>query len=248
VPLKYDQASDTFTGTMSQMVKLAMRAVQELGWKLDNANESLGLVTFETGMSWGSWSGISCSLNIEEAGENRFRVTGTGKQNVRGGQFVAPNFFGEAQGRAAKAINKMKELAPQEVGPQILGSTTICGSCGAQVHLAQKVCDLCGGPLTVTGVPAPNNVGGTASLPIVSAPAPAKYRVIVEHVGPSRRQALAQIIHEENDELEDATIKAVCEQPSVAVASGLSLERANALMMRLHDQGLLPRKEREADR
>jgi hypothetical protein len=96
---------------MSLLVKLAMRAVQELGWKLENANENLGMVTFETGMSWGSWSGVSCSLNIEQVSENQFRVAGTGKQNVRGLQLVALNIGGEAQGRAQKAINKMKELA-----------------------------------------------------------------------------------------------------------------------------------------
>jgi hypothetical protein len=96
------------------MVKLAMRAVQELGWKLDNANETLGLVTFETGISWGSWSGVSCSINIEQVDEHWFRVTGTGKQNVRGGQILALNFGGEAQRRVAKAIDKMKELADWE--------------------------------------------------------------------------------------------------------------------------------------
>ena len=93
------------------MMKLAMRAVQLLGWKLEQVNENLGLVTFETGVSWGSWSGISCSLNIEEVGPNTFRVKGTGKQNVRGAQIFAVNVGGEAQGRAQKAIDKMKEIA-----------------------------------------------------------------------------------------------------------------------------------------
>jgi len=88
-----------------------MRAVQDLEWKLDQANENLGLVTFQTGMSWGSWSGISCSLNIEEVFLHHFRVTGTGKQNVRGGQILALNIGGEAQGKAQKAIDKMKQLA-----------------------------------------------------------------------------------------------------------------------------------------
>ena len=42
-------------------------------------------------------------INIEEISENKFRVTGTGEQNVRGGQLVAINIGGEA--------DKMKELA-----------------------------------------------------------------------------------------------------------------------------------------
>jgi hypothetical protein len=98
----YDAASDTFTGTTAILVKLAMRAIQELGWKLDNANGTLGMVTFDTGVSWGSWSGVSCSLNIDEISEGQFRITGTGKQNVRGGQLLAINLGGEAQGRAMR--------------------------------------------------------------------------------------------------------------------------------------------------
>jgi hypothetical protein len=106
----YDSRDDSFSATMPLMMKLAMKAIQALGWKLDNANESIGLVTFQTGMSWGSFSGVSCSLNIEETEENRFRVTGAGKQNLRGAQLVALD-FGEAKGRALKAVQKMKELA-----------------------------------------------------------------------------------------------------------------------------------------
>ena len=106
----YDRNSDTFTGTTLLIVKLAMRAVQELGWKLVNANEVLGFVTFETGMSWGSFAGVSCSLNIEEISANRFRVIATGRQNNPGGKLVL-NIGGEAQKRADKALRKMAELA-----------------------------------------------------------------------------------------------------------------------------------------
>lgn len=109
----YNPAGDTFSGTMPLMVKLAMRAIQDLRHKLDNVNDSIGLVTFQTGMTWGSWSGVSCSLNIEEIGINTFRVSGAGKQNVRGGQLLALNLFNEAKGKADKVINRMKELANQ---------------------------------------------------------------------------------------------------------------------------------------
>jgi len=111
INLKYNRPTDTFIGSPSLIVKLAMRAVQELGWKLDQVNENLGLVTFQTGMSWGSWSGVSCSLNIEEVGQHEFRVTGTGKQNLSGGQLIAFNIGGEAQSKARKAIERMKQLA-----------------------------------------------------------------------------------------------------------------------------------------
>ena len=107
--VSYNSKDDTFTGTMALTVKLAMKAIQELGWKITQANESLGLVTFETGVSWGSWSGVSWPLNIEEVSEFTYRVIGTGKQNIRGGQLLAFD-FGEAKARARKAIERMKHL------------------------------------------------------------------------------------------------------------------------------------------
>jgi hypothetical protein len=114
VVVRYERASDTFTGTMALMVKLAMGAIQRCGWKLDSANEAIGLVTFQTRMSFASWSGVSCSLNIEEVSPNKFRVSGTGKQNVRGDQLFALDLFGEAKSKAHKAIEMMKELARSE--------------------------------------------------------------------------------------------------------------------------------------
>jgi hypothetical protein len=111
VVVHYDRATNTFAGTMALMVKLAMRAVQQLGWKLHTVNDAIGLVTFETRMSFASWSGVSCSLNIEEVSSNRFRVSGSGKQNVRGEQLFAIDLFGEAQSKANKAIATMKDLA-----------------------------------------------------------------------------------------------------------------------------------------
>ena len=39
--LFYNRRTDTFNGSMVQVVKLAMRAIQELGWKLDQTNEQL---------------------------------------------------------------------------------------------------------------------------------------------------------------------------------------------------------------
>ena len=109
--VSYNTSTDSFSGTKLLIVKLAMKAIQEIGWKLDQANEILGLVTFQTGVTWGSWSGVSCSLNIEEINENEFRVTGTGKQNLSGGQLIALNIGNEAQSKARKAIDMMKDLA-----------------------------------------------------------------------------------------------------------------------------------------
>jgi DNA-directed RNA polymerase subunit RPC12/RpoP len=125
----YNLDTDTFTGTMVLMVKLAMRAVQKFGWKIDQANETSGLVTFQTGMSWGSWSGVLCSLNIEEVAPNIFRVSGTGKQNVAGGQIIAFNIGGEAQEKVSRVMDQMKQWScpnfkPGEcIGKSKLGSS-----------------------------------------------------------------------------------------------------------------------------
>ncbi len=111
ISVKYNADTDTFSGTINLIVKLAMRSVQENGWTLENANENIGLVTFKTNISWGSWSGVSCSLNISEVTPHNFRIVGTGKQNISGGQLIALNIGNEAQNKARKVIETMKRLA-----------------------------------------------------------------------------------------------------------------------------------------
>lgn len=109
----FDKTTGLFSGTVASVTSLALRAVQQIGWKIDNVNEQIGLVTFQTGISWGSWSGVSCSLVIEEQAPGLFRVTGKGKQNVSGLQLVAIDFGGEANKRAQRAIDMMEKLAEQ---------------------------------------------------------------------------------------------------------------------------------------
>jgi len=58
-----------------------------------------------------------CSLNIEEVSPNTFCVSGTGKQNVAGGQLIALNIGGEAQEKAKRAIECMKELSMPPLWP-----------------------------------------------------------------------------------------------------------------------------------
>ena len=111
VVVDYDRAADTFSGTMALMTRLAIRAVQELGWTLDTASEVIGFVTFQTRISPASWSGVSCSLHFEEVSPNKFRVSGAGRRNVSGDQLFALDLFGEAQSKARKAIEMMKRLA-----------------------------------------------------------------------------------------------------------------------------------------
>ena len=145
VPAKveYIRESDSFKGTMPLLVKLALRAIQDLGWKLDQANESLGFVVFQTSVSWGSWSGVSCTLNIEEIESNTYRVSGTGKQNINGMQLVALNIGGEAQGKARKAIEKMKELATFREETTAKPGYEYCPKCQYLVPITAVMCPNC---------------------------------------------------------------------------------------------------------
>lgn len=111
----YDPNDRVFIGSIPRLVSLSMRAVQDLGWKIDGVNEQAGLVNFQTSISWGSWSGVSCSLVITELSPGRLEVVGTGKQNVRGGQFIALNIGGEAQSKAQKAILRMQDLSDYRI-------------------------------------------------------------------------------------------------------------------------------------
>lgn len=109
--VQYSPAHDAFQGTLPLMVRLAVQAVHQAGFRVENANEGAGIVTFRTGMTWGSWSGVAGSLVIEEAGDHWFRVSGSAKQNIQGGQVLALDLFGEANSKAKKVISMMKTLA-----------------------------------------------------------------------------------------------------------------------------------------
>ncbi|NNV19944.1 zinc ribbon domain-containing protein [Ochrobactrum pseudogrignonense] len=101
----------SFLGTRSLLVNLAAKAILQNGWKLDGADEKSGIVSFTTGVTWGSWSGVSGTVFIDEIGEHRFNVIGSAKQNVRGAQLFAPNIGNEAQRKANKVIEIMRQLA-----------------------------------------------------------------------------------------------------------------------------------------
>lgn len=104
---------EIFRGTKPEVIRLAIRAIQSKGWKLEQVNESVGIVSFETTMSMGSWSGIAANLIIEDAGPNDFRVSGTAKQNLRGGQLAAFDIGGEAQSVVQDVIATMRAIQKQ---------------------------------------------------------------------------------------------------------------------------------------
>lgn len=108
----YDKVNNRFHGTTLQIMNLAIEAIQQLKWKVNSANEAVGLVTFQTGVTWGSWSGVVGSLHIRPIANNYFEVSGSGKQNLSGGQILALNIGNEAQRKVDKVIAAMAEIAP----------------------------------------------------------------------------------------------------------------------------------------
>ena len=102
---------DCFFGTKSSIVRLAVKAIQACNYKVDAADETSGLVSFTTGMTMGSWSGVSGSIYFEEIGRYRYRPSGNAKQNVKGGQLMALDLFGEAKGKVRKIVEQMQYMA-----------------------------------------------------------------------------------------------------------------------------------------
>jgi hypothetical protein len=110
-PQKVTSNDGEFIGTRAMVIALAAKAVQSCNYKVDTADTNSGVISFTTGMSWGSWSGVSGSIYFEEVGPHRFRPSGNAKQNVRGGQVVALDLFGEAKGKVRNILEAMERLA-----------------------------------------------------------------------------------------------------------------------------------------
>lgn len=105
-PTKVALDGDNFVGTKEQVVRLAVKAVQACNYKVDSADETSGIVSFTTGMTMGSWSGVSGSVFIEEVGRYRYRPSGNAKQNVKGGQMLALDCLAKRRARCARLSNR----------------------------------------------------------------------------------------------------------------------------------------------
>lgn len=121
-PIAPDEASfdgEHFSGTSSLLINVARSAVSQLGFRVDAVDPAAGTVTFTTGMTMGSWSGVSGTIHLIEVAPFRFKVTGEAKQNVKGGQVIALDLFSEAQGKVEGVIRRMKDIvAGREIGEE----------------------------------------------------------------------------------------------------------------------------------
>ena len=106
----YSKSENCFEGLLSDIVKLAMRAVVESKYTVENVNDSVGMITFKTGMTLTSFQGASCSITFIEIEEGKYTAQSAGKQNVSGAQLMALD-FGGAKRIAEKVIDHMKKIA-----------------------------------------------------------------------------------------------------------------------------------------
>ena len=109
-PAAVSFSEGVFKSTKSMLIDVAVKAIQSTRYKVDQVNEGAGIIAFTTGMTFGSWSGVSASLILTETAPFTFTVTGSAKQNVRGGQLVALDLFGEAKSKVDKVIREMERL------------------------------------------------------------------------------------------------------------------------------------------
>lgn len=107
--VQFSTEMGAFVGDLSAIVKLAARAVAESGFTLQNANDSIGMVSFQTGMTMGSFQGATCSITFIEIDDNTYRPQTAGKQNLGGAQLMAID-MGGANKLAQKVVSRMVEL------------------------------------------------------------------------------------------------------------------------------------------
>lgn len=110
-PTEISYADGEFRATKSMMANLAASAIQACSYRVDSADEASGTVTFTTGMTMGSWTGVSGTIIYREVSPYLFEVTGAAKQNVQGGQVVALDLFSEARGKVDNVIREMTRQA-----------------------------------------------------------------------------------------------------------------------------------------
>ena len=110
-PSQLAYENDVFSATSAMMADLAKAAVERCEYRVNSADAVGKTVTFTTGMTMGSWSGVSGTVGWQEVAPYRFTVAGQGKQNVQGGQVLALNLFDEANGKVRNVIEQMKVLA-----------------------------------------------------------------------------------------------------------------------------------------
>jgi len=107
-----------------------------------------------------------------------------------------------------------------------------CPSCGASIFAAQKYCDVCSPTIWK---PATQSAGDASETGVGT-----WHLILDRRVAEERREALLTALRGLSLDL---AVRAVNER-EVNIASGATLQQANALMIRLHELGVISRKQR----
>ncbi|MGB7656238.1 MAG: zinc-ribbon domain-containing protein [Novosphingobium sp.] len=128
-PNKVTYNNGEFDGTSALIMEVAKSAVSQCNYRIDSADAVAGTLTFTTGVTMGSWSGVSGTIAWQETAPYRFKVTGHGKQNVKGGQVLAINLFDEANAKSRNVIEQMMRLTGAKSDEQVPDSATPPSGC-----------------------------------------------------------------------------------------------------------------------
>lgn len=80
----YLREKKAFSGPLTDVIKLALRALIDCKFTVDNVNDSVGIISFQTGMQWTASAGCSCSITFVEIEDGVFKAQGSGKPNQAG--------------------------------------------------------------------------------------------------------------------------------------------------------------------
>ena len=116
-PLVAGCDGELIVGTRAMLAELARAAVIDCGYRIDQEGEGASAIAFTTGMTMGSWAGVSGTVVWQETAPHHWQLIGSAKQNVRGGQVLALNLFGEAQGKIERVTGRMRDLAVSAAAP-----------------------------------------------------------------------------------------------------------------------------------
>jgi hypothetical protein len=73
-----------FAKPMETVFTAAVKAVRDLGYKIDSLDKANGLINFKTGMSWKSWAGQEMSVLLLDEGGGTCSVDIAGKRSQTG--------------------------------------------------------------------------------------------------------------------------------------------------------------------
>jgi hypothetical protein len=129
----------TFTASRERVVAAMTRAAAELGFSILSSQPDAGVVSFNTGRSWKSWTGQDLSATAIAISSSDTKVIVGGSLAVRGSGPKQVGSWGEKSALSKKFIDKIDEVLPSVVEAERV--TAGGGTTGVADEL-KKIADL----------------------------------------------------------------------------------------------------------